>query len=58
MREFPLSYRNKQVLKLKFQINTFWCGRRDSNSHGKPHTPLKRACLPISARPQYLCDNK
>ena len=22
------------------------------------HTPLKRACLPISARPQQLCDNK
>ena len=22
------------------------------------HTPLKRACLPISARPHILCDNK
>ena len=34
----------------KFSLR-FWCGRRDSNSHGKTHTPLKRACLPISARP-------
>src|SRR5262249_35605242 len=24
-----------------------WCRRRDSNPHGFPHTPLKRACLPI-----------
>ena len=36
----------------------FWCGRRDSNSHGKTHTALNRACLPISARPHILCDNK
>ena len=25
-----------------------WCRRGDSNPHGSPHTPLKRACLPIS----------
>ena len=24
-----------------------WCRRGDSNPHGLPHTPLKRACLPI-----------
>ena len=24
-----------------------WCRRRDSNPHGLPHTPLKRACLPV-----------
>ena len=24
-----------------------WCRRRDSNPHGFPHTPLKRACLPV-----------
>ena len=24
-----------------------WCRRRESNSYGFPHTPLKRACLPI-----------
>lgn len=25
-----------------------WCSGLDSNQHGLPHTPLKRACLPIS----------
>ncbi len=25
-----------------------WCRRRDSNPHVSRHTPLKRACLPIS----------
>src|SRR5262252_2205767 len=24
-----------------------WCPGRDLNSHGFPHTPLKRTCLPI-----------
>ena len=24
-----------------------WCRGRDLNSYGSPHTPLKRACLPI-----------
>jgi hypothetical protein len=24
-----------------------WCRRGDSNPHGSPHTPLKRACLPV-----------
>ena len=27
--------------------NGGWCRRRDSNPHGFPHTPLKRACLPF-----------
>src|SRR5581483_5244531 len=27
-----------------------WCRRRDSNSHGFRHRPLKTACLPISPR--------
>jgi hypothetical protein len=26
---------------------TLWCGREDSNFHGLPHTPLKRARLPF-----------
>lgn len=26
---------------------TIWCRRPDSNRHGSPHTPLKRARLPI-----------
>ena len=26
---------------------TPWCPGRDLNSHGFPHTPLKRTCLPI-----------
>ena len=25
-----------------------WCRRRDSNSHGLPHTILSRACIPVS----------
>src|SRR3990170_46868 len=24
-----------------------WCRRGDLNPHGLPHTPLKRACLPV-----------
>ena len=28
--------------------NTLSCRRRDSNPHSLRHTPLKRACLPIS----------
>src|SRR3989304_8920826 len=27
-----------------------WCRRRDSNSHGLRHRPLKTACLPIPPR--------
>ena len=30
-----------------------WCRRRDSNSHGFRHRPLKTACLPISPRRQF-----
>ena len=28
------------------------CGWRESNSQGLPHTPLKRACLPIPPHPR------
>ena len=27
-----------------------WCRRRDLNPHGFPHTPLKRARIPIPPR--------
>ncbi len=30
------------------------CGWRESNSQGFPHTPLKRACLPIPPHPRGL----
>ena len=31
--------------------NSFlWCRRRDLNPHGFPHTPLKRARIPIPSR--------
>ena len=32
----------------------FWCRRRESNSHGSPHCPLKTACLPIPPLRQNL----
>ena len=32
----------------------FWCGRRDLNPYGSPHTPLKRARMPIPPRPHAL----
>ena len=28
-----------------------WCGRRDSNPHGRSHQNLNLACLPIPPRP-------
>lgn len=28
-------------------VISYWCGRRDLNSHGLPHTPLKRTRLPF-----------
>jgi len=31
-------------------LPSFWCRRRDSNSHSLRHYPLKIACLPISPR--------
>ena len=40
-----------------------WCGRRDLNPYGSPHTPLKRARMPIPPRPHasqlfyYTCFN-
>jgi hypothetical protein len=49
-RELSSFYLKFYLIKI-LQNLLFWCGRRDSNSHGKTHTPLKRACLPISARP-------
>ena len=30
--------------------DTIWCRRRDLNPHGFPHTPLKRARIPIPPR--------
>ena len=41
---------NKKVLKtLNFRtfVQKSWCTRRDLNSHGISHTPLKRARLPF-----------
>ena len=32
--------------------SVYWCGWRDSNSHGLPHHHLKMACLPIPPPPQ------
>lgn len=32
---------------------TIWCRRPDSNRHGSPHTPLKRARLPIPPLRQF-----
>ena len=37
----------------------YWCRRGDSNPHELPHTPLKRARLPVpplrrAARPKYI----
>jgi hypothetical protein len=31
----------------------FWCGWRDSNSHGFPRRPLKTVCLPVPPHPQF-----
>ena len=47
-----------QALQLFFyagvapDIHSDWCRRRDSNSHGFRHRPLKTACLPIPPRRQ------
>src|SRR5262245_14912194 len=29
-----------------------WCGRRDSNPHGRSHQNLNLACLPVPPRPR------
>src|SRR5262245_62698318 len=29
-----------------------WCGRRDSNPHGRSHKNLNLACLPVPTRPR------
>ena len=39
-------------------VTEIWCRRGDSNPHGLPHTPLKRARLPVpplrrNANPEY-----
>jgi hypothetical protein len=34
-----------------------WCRRGDSNPHELPHTPLKRARLPVPPLRQYLSDS-
>jgi len=39
------------------QLLTTWCRRRDSNSHGFRHRPLKTACLPIPPRRQSFRRN-
>lgn len=31
-------------------MSFLWCRRRDLNPHGFPHTPLKRARIPIPSR--------
>ena len=36
------------MISLNGLIICLWCRRRDSNPHTLRHTPLKRACLPIS----------
>ena len=38
---------SKSLIHLADSSATRWCRRGDLNSHGSPHTPLKRACLPI-----------
>gem|GEM_PF-6081400 len=35
-----------------------WCGRRDLNPYGSPHTPLKRARMPIPPRPHCCNSNE
>ena len=35
-------------------ISYFWCERRDLNPYESPHTPLKRARLPIPPRSQIF----
>ena len=46
--------RSKRATKLRY-VSMLWCTRRDSNPHGRGHTPLKRTCLPIP--PLVLLDN-
>ncbi len=40
--------------ELSHRFTGFGWGWRDSNSHGLPHTPLKRARLPVPPHPQIL----
>ena len=55
LRRRPLRYsRNTPVEDERFRLDLAgrcltdqWCRRGDSNPHGLPHTPLKRARLPI-----------
>ena len=44
-----------QVVLLHAHPVIDWCRRRDSNSHGFRHRPLKTACLPISPRRRSRC---
>ena len=50
---------NKRKHKKSLKIGNFaikWCGLWDLNSHEVNHTPLKRTRLPVSPRPQRLCN--
>ena len=44
---------NKKVIGIK-PITFLWCGRRDLNSYGVNHTPLKRARLPVPPLPRVV----
>ena len=41
------SHNKKQKSNHQMVIAIFWCERRDLNPYESPHTPLKRARLPI-----------
>ena len=50
-----LTSRDKKITpnraKAQMEVIGYWCGRRDLNSYGVTHTPLKRARLPVPPRP-------
>lgn len=38
---------HKKTVCIQMDTYRFWCERRDLNPYESPHTPLKRARLPI-----------
>src|SRR5262245_54293526 len=45
---FSLGPARKRISRLAHA----WCGRRDSNPHGRSHQNLNLACLPVPPRPR------
>ena len=46
------SHETKKLVSNDRSLETSWCDRWDLNPYVLPHTPLKRACLPIPALSQ------